>query len=147
MEQTTKYQLNQWAGEDRILREDFNADNAKTEQALAAQADTLAEHTAALAGCGNCKIVYQTYTGTGVYGSDNPNTLKFDAEPLLVLVMNNEGGLMFFHRGSRESRVPGSTYYCTATWGGTTLSWYSGVQSPQFNNKDTVYHVFAWLST
>ena len=36
MEHTSNYNLSQWAGEDRILREDFNADNAKIEAALAA---------------------------------------------------------------------------------------------------------------
>ena len=35
MEQTGKYGLSQWDAEDRILREDFNADNAKIEAALA----------------------------------------------------------------------------------------------------------------
>ena len=34
MNQTPNYQLNLWEGEDRILREDFNADNAKIEAAL-----------------------------------------------------------------------------------------------------------------
>ena len=34
MEHTNNYNLSQWAGEDRILREDFNADNAKIEAAL-----------------------------------------------------------------------------------------------------------------
>ena len=34
MEHTSNYNLSQWAGEDRILREDFNADNAKIEYAL-----------------------------------------------------------------------------------------------------------------
>lgn len=34
MKQTTNYQLNQWETQDRILREDFNADNFKIEQAL-----------------------------------------------------------------------------------------------------------------
>lgn len=34
MEHTSSYQLCQWAEEDRILREDFNADNAKTEQGI-----------------------------------------------------------------------------------------------------------------
>ena len=36
MEQTSIYNLNQWVEDDRILREDFNADNAKIEAALAA---------------------------------------------------------------------------------------------------------------
>ena len=35
MEQTSNYQLNQWAESDRILRTDFNSDNAKIEAALA----------------------------------------------------------------------------------------------------------------
>ena len=35
MNQTARYKLNQWDPTDRILREDFNADNAKLEAALA----------------------------------------------------------------------------------------------------------------
>ena len=35
MKQTSNYQLNQWDPEDRILREDFNADNSKIDAALA----------------------------------------------------------------------------------------------------------------
>ena len=34
MRQTTNYQLSQWDASDRILREDFNADNAKLDAAL-----------------------------------------------------------------------------------------------------------------
>ena len=36
MEKTSQYQLNQWAAEDRILREDFNRDNANVEAGLVA---------------------------------------------------------------------------------------------------------------
>ena len=35
MNQTTNYQLSQWDASDRILREDFNADNAKLDAVLA----------------------------------------------------------------------------------------------------------------
>ena len=35
MEYTTNYQLTQWDESDRILRADFNRDNARTEAALA----------------------------------------------------------------------------------------------------------------
>lgn len=35
MQQTSNYQLNQWEGTDRILRTDFNADNAKIDAAIA----------------------------------------------------------------------------------------------------------------
>ena len=36
MNKTANYQLNQWAKSDRVLMEDFNADNAKLDAALAA---------------------------------------------------------------------------------------------------------------
>lgn len=39
MQKTTNYQLNQWDAEDRILREDFNQDNKKLDDAIAALRD------------------------------------------------------------------------------------------------------------
>ena len=54
MEQTGNYSLNQWEGQDRILREDFNADNAKIEAALDA--------VQALSN-GAAKVVFGTYQG------------------------------------------------------------------------------------
>lgn len=42
MNKTEKYQLNQWELTDRIQMEDFNADNAKIDAALAEQAAVLA---------------------------------------------------------------------------------------------------------
>ena len=38
MTKTTNYQLNQWAKSDRIRMDDFNADNAKIDAALATRA-------------------------------------------------------------------------------------------------------------
>lgn len=46
MEKTPKYDLSQWAKTDRILMEDFNADNAAIEAALAALAAAQAAETA-----------------------------------------------------------------------------------------------------
>ena len=68
MTKTTNYQLNQWAKTDRILMEDFNADNAKID--------------AAMAGFGNCKIEFGTYTGDGTVGL----SLSFSAKPTAVLI-------------------------------------------------------------
>ena len=42
MNKTQNYQLNQWAKSDRVLMEDFNADNAKIDTALKASADAIA---------------------------------------------------------------------------------------------------------
>ncbi len=39
MKKTTNYQLSQWDAEDRILREDFNQDNKKLDDAIAALRD------------------------------------------------------------------------------------------------------------
>ena len=47
MTKTTNYQLNQWAKSDRIRMDDFNADNAKIDAALKANADAIAAETAA----------------------------------------------------------------------------------------------------
>ena len=65
---TSNYQLCQWEANDRVLRTDFNADNAKIDAALAAKADktslnslsnSISAHTSALS-ARNCKAV----TGT-----------------------------------------------------------------------------------
>ena len=44
---TTNYQLNQWEATDQVLRTEFNADNAKIDAALKANADAIAAETAA----------------------------------------------------------------------------------------------------
>ena len=44
--QTPNYNLNQWSKDDRVLMEDFNADNAKIDaaiKAVEAKADTKAD--------------------------------------------------------------------------------------------------------
>ena len=38
---TTNYDLNQWEGTDKVLRTEFNADNAKIDAALKANADAI----------------------------------------------------------------------------------------------------------
>ena len=43
MAETGNYQLNQWESTDRIMREDFNADNAKVDQALGILAEQAAQ--------------------------------------------------------------------------------------------------------
>ena len=69
MEQTANYGLNQWDAGDRILMEDFNADNAKVDQALG----ILTEQAAQIANCGNCSISSFVYTGTGTCGQGCSN--------------------------------------------------------------------------
>ncbi len=72
MTKTTNYQLNQWAKTDRLMMEDFNADNAKIDAAL-----------------GALQIVTGTYTGSG-----NDANCRVDValgfRPKAVLVMANK---------------------------------------------------------
>ena len=50
MQKTTNYQLCQWDGEDRILRTDFNEDNAKIDAALKSHANSIAGINSTLPG-------------------------------------------------------------------------------------------------
>ena len=72
MTKTTDYQLNQWAKSDRLMMDDFNADNAKIDAAL-----------------GALQIVTGIYTGSG-----NDANCRVDValwfRPKAVLVMANK---------------------------------------------------------
>ena len=48
MQHTTSHELSQWAETDRILRADFNSDNAKIDAALQQNAAALSQATADL---------------------------------------------------------------------------------------------------
>ena len=142
MEQTQNYQLNLWEGEDRILREDFNADNMKTEQALA----EVAEQAAMVSKCGNCQLYYGTYTGTG----SGATTLSFQKKPLMVTIMGDNIWI------TAVQGVPvaigknaGELYsgYNTASWSGNDVSIVNGNNdmSAQCNSKNTTYYVVALM--
>lgn len=65
MNQTNKYKLSQWSPEDRIRREDFNADNLKIETALAKLDTSLSSINTTLGKkLGRSKII-QTYKSKG----------------------------------------------------------------------------------
>ena len=90
MENTSNYGLKRWDGGDRILHTEFNDNWDKIDTALKSSADGVAALQTALASCGNCKIVYGTYTGNGKYGKDNPNQLTLDGNPLFVIIKGSE---------------------------------------------------------
>ena len=72
MNHTTNYQLNQWAKSDRIMMDDFNADNQKIDAALG----TIP------------KLAVGTYTGDGA--AENTITLGF--KPQLMIIYPAEAG-------------------------------------------------------
>ena len=87
---TTHYQLNQWEAEDRVLRTEFNQDNAKLDSALTQAAQERAELQAAIP-----KIVTGTYTGNGA--ASRTITVGFTPKAVLVCTIS---GLMYTPSGS-----------------------------------------------
>ena len=151
-QKTANYQLSQWIQSDRIQMDDFNSDNAKIDTALKALADKDTAMEAAIAKCGNCKIVYGTYTGTGKYGSANPNKLTFSGKPVLVIVQAQSNSTNFdFHlrmlRGCTWAVGDRDNYNYTneVTWGENFVSWSNDKAATQFNAQNTVYSYIALM--
>ena len=142
---TPNYQLSQWERDDRILMDDFDADNAKIDGALAAQAGTLA---ALAETTGNCRIVYTTYIGTGEYGPDHPNTLTFNAPPMLVFICGDYFRMGFLFRNwNLTMPINSEAGGFHATWGENSVSWHNPYKDfYQYNVRDTTYHVVAFLA-
>jgi len=131
---TEHFGLSQWAPEDYVLREDFNADNALIDAALAASA----------------KIQSGYYAGTGANGSSNMNTLTFDIVPQLVIIYMKDAsatgsvdqGAIFMingFNGIRPTTYNGSAYVngwmgINVEWNGNQVSWWSGLSDKAQNN-------------
>ncbi len=151
MNKTPNYQLSQWTRVDRVLMDDFNADNAKIDAALKADADALAAAdavlTAALQKKGNCQIVYTTYVGTGEYGPDHPNTLTFDAPPMLIFICGDYIRMGFLFRNWELTRPTNTeTGGFHAAWRENSVSWYNSYDADdQYNSRNNTYHVIAFL--
>ena len=156
MNKTANFQLTQWEKTDRIMMEDFNRDNEKIDTALKSSADGVAALQTAMAGAGNCKIVYGSYTGTGKYGSGQPNTLNFAHKPVFVCVQqktNPNTSTEYALRMIRDSvwangTEDNYTYSQIVTWGANSVSWYSvdpNFAAQQFNESGKIYQYIALL--
>ena len=138
LNQTANYGLTQWEATDRILMEDFNSDNTKTDAALKENADNIAALETAVAEKGNCQFSYGTYTGSGTYGTGHPTKLTFPFEPKLVIIQNMAAAATDTSGSSQYGRYimflirPLTSYYFNSgsfsakiTWSGKTVSWTS----------------------
>ena len=90
---TQNYQLNQWEAEDRVLRTDFNADNAKIDEALA----------------GIPKVTFGSYIGDGALS----RTIPLPFTPNMVYLCR--------HDGPAFTTITGGTYDGVYYWGGIAL--------------------------
>lgn len=158
MNQTSNYQLNQWDPEDRILRTDFNEDNAKLDAALKANASAISSEastrssavsnlTSQLAKKGNVRVEIQTYTGTGEYGSAYSNSLTFSQKPVMFFICGSPGVAQWV-QGSNYLWVRAGSNLRTGegSWSGNTYSWYQDSDIYQFNQSYVTYTVVALIS-
>lgn len=153
--QTPVYGLNQWELSDSVIMADFNADNAKIEQALLDLKASLP------------KFQSGSYVGTGACGSANPITLNFDFEPQLLIIVPQPVGsnqqqfltkaesvcTLVAIRGtttapvSYDSNQYGGNFepsIVNLTWEGGTVSLYHNFHSfLQYNSSELTYHYLA----
>ena len=159
LKQTTNYQLNQWDPEDRILRTDFNSDNAKVDAALKANADAISSESSTRASAvsslntqisqRNCKAEIRTYTGNGGSGSSKACSQTFSKKPMAIFITGNgylgiclrSGNTMWILYGKDANTG-------TVTWSGDgrTVSWYSGGADIQMNASGVTYTLVALLN-
>lgn len=134
---TENYQLNQWVGADRILMDDFNADNAKIDAALKGLADGKADESVMTRELGhggvNCRVVCGSYVGDGNGGRGSSGTptkpptsiSNLPFYPVLVIV--TEAGSaqpMILMRPSTHTHNEYSySDDIEVTWGDDSVNW------------------------
>ena len=84
--QTTNYQLNQWAKSDQVQMEDFNADNAKIDAALAQKADASALAALTTLVGVPVRLAAGSYAGDGAASRVIP--LPFTPKAVFVILVN-----------------------------------------------------------
>lgn len=120
--------LCQWEVTDQVLRTEFNEDNAKIDEVLGELRETVARHSGAIAGFGNCQLYYTTYTGDG---NAKSRTYTFPAPPAIVF-RKGPTFVSIAVRGNPDA----FSYEGSTNWGGV-LSW-SG-NSMTVNYIDTTF--------
>lgn len=128
--QTSNYGLNQWAAEDRVLREEFNQDNAKLDNAL----QTIP------------RFVNGSYVGTGKSGKNNPCVLNLGFQPKMLILNTQEldtyngvGKYYFLFPGVTSFPVPDSNSYNTLLWRADGVSWYYTSYSSSDTDEEKAY--------
>ena len=164
---TSNYNLCQWAASDKVLRTEFNADNAKIDAAVKAvdrrvdgKADQSALNALSQAVSGkldlrNCRVAAGSYRGSGEYGSAHPNTLSFPQKPVfLCVVAEGTAAFMLVVQGQRATVGSWSTTppRLSITWTDRSVSWCasdalsaSAGPAAQLNNSNATYFFFAAL--
>ena len=150
---TTNYNLNQWEATEKVLRTEFNADNAKIDAALKANADAVdsleTQLVSGLAGKGNCQLWTTSYVGDDQVTYNSNNRITFPKLPVLVIIQGTNGGetMLILGQNTKYLTIMGTAYGGSVTWEGTTMSWRVNTTNPsdQFNLQGATYLVLALL--
>lgn len=135
MKYTNNHHFPQWEESDRVLMTDFNKmcsdmetelDKVKDDAAAGRQAiqQTIQNIQKDLGGNGkNARMVFGTYTGTGVYGQDHPNRLKPGFFPVLGFIIGGQL-ITIFGRGCKSAySLSGAELH--VEWTDTEIIWYT----------------------
>ncbi|MGM9607332.1 MAG: hypothetical protein ACI3XJ_07495 [Oscillospiraceae bacterium] len=106
MKKTTNYQLNQWDAADPIRRADFNADNAKIDAALAANAQALAD--------------YQTSNDAAVAQKADQSAFADYRQTTDAALTVLDTALAALGSAGKNARIAWGTYTGTNTYGEST---------------------------
>ena len=147
MNYTTNYQLPTWVETDRIQMDDFNDMTDKLDVALAEQSETLAEHTAAIAGLGNCAVYTASYVGNGNYSAVSHT---FPGKPMFLMVADAQYGRCFAACRGMPKVYPhyqtNGSIQIDLTWGVEAVSWYYGGDPAwSMNESSATYRILALL--
>lgn len=109
---------------------------------------TLARAVAGLENYGvESKVHPGAYTGTGTFGTDNPNSLEFEFEPKMVLIQGTAGrvAILIKPSGVGVSIGPNESTTLNVTWQGKTVSWYNALNAAnQMNTENETYSYTAF---
>ena len=126
---TKIYHFSHWDAADRVLREDFNRDNAAIEAAQAKR---------------NCQYYTASYTGDG----EGERTHTFPAKPVFVLIISVGYFYVLMHNAEK-----GYNYYAgragnyDVTWTEDSVTLSRPNAAPDIaNTNGTVYSLFAILN-
>lgn len=109
---------------------------------------TLARAVAGLENYGvESKVHPGAYTGTGTFGTDNPNSLEFEFEPKMVLIQGTAGrvAILIKPSGVGVSIGPNESTTLNVTWQGKSVSWYNALNAAnQMNTENETYSYTAF---
>lgn len=93
------------------------------------------------------KVHLGAYTGSGTYGSGNPNSLTLEFEPKMVIVQGTGGRMAVMIKPSGVGISIGASDSTTlnVTWDGESVSWYNAVNAAnQMNTNNETYSYTAF---